>query len=180
MQQQNLSQLMGGAKAKLESSDNVKAKAETKPEPTFFEKMIPGLRSGDIQHSYDLAKQVGETRAKAFIDSLRVPSHPKHSENVHSFYRDFGGDYSNVVNAYVSCAQDELNAPNPEDCKQDVAYEDRIAKQYKPNGGMTHEDLAFYDILMDSLKKSRDARGYGKGKCYDNAVIADWKAKYRR
>jgi len=176
MQQQSLAHLIGTVKAKLEPAD----KDEKIPEPTFFEKMLPGLRSGEIQNAYDLAKNVGESRAKNFIDSLRVASHPKHGENVNSFYNDFGGDYSNVINAYVSCAQDELNAPNPEECKEDKAYEDRVAKQYKPQGGMTHEDLAFYNILMDNLKKSRDARGYGKNKCHDLAIIADWKAKYRR
>jgi|GEM_PF-2818420 len=178
MQTQSLNQLLSSVTAKVDAE--AKAKAQDKPQPTYFERMLPGLRDGSIHAAYDRARKVGEARADDFMQAVRSPVHRSHNTSVESYYKNFGGDYSNVVSAYISAASDELGAPDPEDCKQDMAHEDRITKQYRPTGNMSREDLAFYGILTDELKKSRDAKGYGKGKCFDNEVIAQWKHKYHR
>jgi len=45
---------------------------------------------------------------------------------------------------------------------------------------MNMQDISFFGILQKNLKKSRDERGYGKNRKYDNEIINDWKALYRR
>jgi hypothetical protein len=176
---QSLAQMTSLVKAKIDTADK-QAETDATKKPTFFEQQLPRLRSGDAERDYQTAKLMGQMRAKNFIDAVRTPSHPDHEHSLSLFHSGFGSNMATVEQGFVDAACRELNSPDPEDLKRDIAYEQRLAQELKPNGGsMTHEDLAWYNHLLDCLQKSRDERGYGgKDKTYDKEIINSWKQKY--
>jgi hypothetical protein len=107
------------------------------------------------------------------------PASVLHQPTVKKYKDVYGMDQGKLYKACIEKACIDADAPDPEELKENPAYEESVIDSLKPkNGNVTIDSLAFHEILKSNLKKSRDLRGYGPGKKYDQEVINDWSNTY--
>lgn len=172
--QQTLAGLIGNTTAKIKTE----VVDKTKQPLTFFEKNRNKVLSGEAARSYAQILALAKAESEHFMNAVHDPSHPDHEKNLIA-YDGFGRNQGKVMHSFMSRISADLNSPNPEDLKEDPAYEARMLEQHRPQREKaTADDLAFFDILKTTLKKSRDARGYCRDKEHDRQVVLNWISKY--
>jgi len=171
-----LQSLMSQTTAKIKSE----AVDKTSDKKTFFEKNKAKLLSGEAHQSYAGAISLANVKTDEFMKAVYDSKHPDHAKNLVIYSNDENGrDINKIRKSFINQTCDNIDSPDPEDLKEDLNYERNMINAMKPQGEKaTLDNLKFYDILKENLKKSRDEKGYGRDRCNDKKVIAEWSAKY--
>ncbi len=158
MRHESLGRTLNVVSAKLKDEKAAAAPVEESAKPTFHARERE-RRANDPENKHlQDAIEAGKARAADFMKSVLDKNHPDH-EGAFRIYQDLCGmDTRKAVDHFIESTCREKGARPFEIA--DPGYEQNIIRKYKPQGNITHEALAFFDIFKSELRAKWDSKGY--------------------
>jgi hypothetical protein len=149
--------LLNANKARLQAEKPAKEVILNKAK-TFHQKQLEKKAADPENTGFHGAVALGRASAKAFLRSVIDPKHPDHEKNLATFKNDHGSDSRKTITRFIDQACKDLDEGPFE--LADPAYEQHVIAKYKPQGNVTHEQVAFHNNFQKAMGDKWARAGY--------------------